>query len=92
MNTNTNTSAVKSKRGRKKGESSFTSVTLKDLSRYFQDDMPILVSKKFLENLNLEIVENPSNEIKGGPIEDSEKTVHEMNRRKLLEEMEIDQS
>ena len=48
---------MKSNRGRKKGSFCFSMVPLSELNKVLKQDAVIIVSKKFLDNLNLKGIE-----------------------------------
>ena len=48
---------MKSNRGRKKGSFCFSMVPLSELNKVLKQDAVVIVSKKFLDNLNLKGIE-----------------------------------
>jgi hypothetical protein len=46
-------------RGRPKGATSFTRVKLSDLTNYLGKEAPVVVSKKWLEQIGFEVEETP---------------------------------
>jgi len=60
--------------GRKKGATSFSNVTITDLENYIGKGTPIPVSRDWLENLGIEVVENkPLIEAKAEQAEEDQK-------------------
>lgn len=51
----------KSNRGRKKGSFCFSMVPLSELNRVLKQDAVVIVSKKFLDNLNIKGIEKEVN-------------------------------
>ena len=52
---------MKSNRGRKKGSFCFSMVTLSELNKVLKQDAVVIVSKKFLDNLNIKGIEKEVN-------------------------------
>ena len=52
---------MKSNRGRKKGSFCFSMVTLGELNKVLKQDAVVIVSKKFLDNLNIKGIEKEVN-------------------------------
>jgi len=52
---------VKSNRGRKKGSFCFSMVPLSELNKVLKQDAIVIVSKKFLDNLNIKGIEKEVN-------------------------------
>ena len=52
---------MKSNRGRKKGSFCFSMVPLSELNKVLKQDAVIIVSKKFLDNLNIRGIEKEVN-------------------------------
>jgi hypothetical protein len=52
---------MKSNRGRKKGSFCFSMVTLNELNKVLKQDAVVIVSKKFLDNLNIKGIEKEVN-------------------------------
>ena len=46
-------------RGRPKGATSFTRIKLSDLTNYLGEEAPVVVSKKWLEQIGFEVEETP---------------------------------
>ena len=52
---------TKSNRGRKKGSFCFSMVPLSELNKVLKQDAMVIVSKKFLDNLNIKGIEKEIN-------------------------------
>ena len=52
---------MKSNRGRKKGSFCFSIVPLSELNKVLKQDAVVIVSKKFLDNLNIKGIEKEVN-------------------------------
>jgi hypothetical protein len=52
---------MKSNRGRKKGSFCFSMVPLSELNKVLKQDALVIVSKKFLDNLNIKGIEKEVN-------------------------------
>ena len=52
---------MKSNRGRKKGSFCFSMVPLSELNKVLKQDAVVIVSKKFLDNLNIKGIEKEVN-------------------------------
>jgi len=52
---------IKSNRGRKKGSFCFSMVPLSELNKVLKQDAVVIVSKKFLDNLNIKGIEKEVN-------------------------------
>ena len=52
---------MKSNRGRKKGSFCFSMVPLSELNKVLKQDAVVIVSKKFLDNLNIRGIEKEVN-------------------------------
>ena len=52
---------MKSNRGRKKGSFCFSMIPLSELNKVLKQDAMIIVSKKFLDNLNIKGIEKEVN-------------------------------
>jgi hypothetical protein len=52
---------MKSNRGRKKGSFCFSMIPLSELNKVLKQDAVIIVSKKFLDNLNIKGIEKEVN-------------------------------
>jgi len=52
---------MKSNRGRKKGSFCFSMVPLSELNKVLKKDAVVIVSKKFLDNLNIKGIEKEVN-------------------------------
>jgi len=52
---------MKSNRGRKKGSFCFSMVPLSELNKVLKQDAVVIVSKKFLDNLNIKGIEKEIN-------------------------------
>jgi len=52
---------MKSNRGRKKGSFCFSMVPLNELNKVLKQDAVVIVSKKFLDNLNIKGIEKEVN-------------------------------
>jgi hypothetical protein len=52
---------MKSNRGRKKGSFCFSMVILSELNKVLKQDAVVIVSKKFLDNLNIKGIEKEVN-------------------------------
>ena len=52
---------MKSNRGRKKGSFCFSMVPLSELNKVLKQDAIVIVSKKFLDNLNIKGIEKEVN-------------------------------
>jgi hypothetical protein len=52
---------MKSNRGRKKGSFCFSMIPLSELNKVLKQDAVVIVSKKFLDNLNIKGIEKEVN-------------------------------